>query len=83
MGFTCRLCPVKITVFLTTQEFIPMILNTGTGSELQRLPASVVIGIISSARLTLFVMPALHHLLYKEKESILTHAEILVCSNAN
>jgi cobalt-zinc-cadmium resistance protein CzcA len=49
--------------------FIPMAINTGIGSEVQRPLATVVIGgVISSTLLTLFVLPALYHLLHAGKK---------------
>ena len=45
--------------------FVPMALNTGIGSEVQRPLATVVIGgIMSSTLLTLLVLPALYRLLH-------------------
>jgi len=45
--------------------FVPMALNVGAGSEVQRPLATVVIGgIISSTILTLFVLPALYRLVH-------------------
>jgi heavy metal efflux system protein len=47
--------------------FIPMALATGTGSEVQRPLATVVIGgIASSTLLTLVVLPALYRLFHRE-----------------
>lgn len=41
--------------------FLPMALNTGTGAEVQRPLATVVIGgIITATFLTLLVLPALY-----------------------
>jgi hypothetical protein len=49
--------------------FVPMALNTGIGSEVQRTLATVVIGgVISSTLLTLFVLLALYRLLHNHKE---------------
>lgn len=77
-GALTRLRPVLTTALVASLGFIPMALNTGIGSEVQRPLATVVIGgIISSTILTLFVIPALYRILHKEKESILTDVEIL------
>ena len=82
-GALTRLRPVLTTALVASLGFIPMALNTGIGSEVQRPLATVVIGgIISSTLLTLFVIPALYRLLHKnephkEKESILTDVEVL------
>jgi len=66
-GALTRLRPVLTTALVASLGFIPMALNTGIGSEVQRPLASVVIGgIISSTLLTLVVLPALYRLLHKE-----------------
>jgi heavy metal efflux system protein len=71
-----------MTALVASLGFIPMALNTGMGSEVQRPLASVVIGgILSSTLLTLFVIPALYRMLHKEQEPTLTKAEILEPSN--
>src|SRR5439155_26202586 len=44
--------------------FLPMALSTGTGAEVQKPLATVVIGgLITSTLLTLFVLPALYTLI--------------------
>lgn len=66
-GALTRLRPVLTTALVASLGFVPMALNTGIGSEVQRPLATVVIGgIISSTLLTLFVIPALYKLLHKE-----------------
>lgn len=61
-GALIRLRPVLMTALVASLGFIPMALNTGTGAEVQRPLATVVIGgIISSTVLTLFVLPVLYH----------------------
>jgi cobalt-zinc-cadmium resistance protein CzcA len=82
-GALTRLRPVLTTALVASLGFIPMALNTGIGSEVQRPLATVVIGgIISSTLLTLFVIPALYRILHKEKESLLTDTEVLESSDA-
>ncbi|KKO45453.1 cation transporter [Arsukibacterium ikkense] len=77
-GALTRLRPVLTTALVASLGFIPMALNTGIGSEVQRPLATVVIGgIISSTLLTLFVIPALYRILHKDKESLLTEVEVL------
>jgi cobalt-zinc-cadmium resistance protein CzcA len=67
-GAITRLRPVITTALVASLGFVPMALNTGMGSEVQRPLASVVIGgIISSTLLTLFVIPALYRILHKDK----------------
>ena len=64
-GALTRLRPVLMTAFVASLGFVPMALNTGIGSEVQRPLATVVIGgIISSTLLTLVVLPALYRLVH-------------------
>lgn len=68
-GAMTRLRPVLMTALVASLGFVPMALNVGTGAEVQRPLATVVIGgIISSTLLTLLVLPALYHLLYRNGE---------------
>lgn len=68
-GALTRLRPVITTALVASLGFVPMALNTGIGSEVQRPLATVVIGgIISSTLLTLFVLPALYKLLHKDNQ---------------
>ncbi|MBS1723439.1 MAG: efflux RND transporter permease subunit [Armatimonadetes bacterium] len=63
-----RLRPVLMTALVAALGFIPMAVNTGLGSEVQRPLATVVIGGIASATLlTLFVLPALYTWFEKDK----------------
>ncbi|MDA8965557.1 CusA/CzcA family heavy metal efflux RND transporter [Pseudomonadales bacterium] len=65
-GALIRLRPVLMTALVASLGFIPMALNTGTGAEVQRPLATVVIGgIISSTLLTLFVLPTLYHWIHR------------------
>lgn len=65
-GSLTRLRPVLMTALVASLGFIPMALATGTGAEVQRPLATVVIGgIISSTILTLFVLPALYRTFHK------------------
>ena len=60
-GSLTRLRPVLMTGLVASLGFIPMAISTGTGAEVQRPLATVVIGgIISSTVLTLLVLPALY-----------------------
>ena len=66
-GALTRLRPVLMTALVASLGFVPMALNTGTGAEVQRPLATVVIGgIISSTLLTLFVLPVLYELLHRK-----------------
>ena len=68
-GALTRLRPVLMTALVAALGFIPMALNTGIGSEVQRPLATVVIGgIISSTLLTLLVLPALYGLVHAKDE---------------
>jgi cobalt-zinc-cadmium resistance protein CzcA len=59
-GSLTRLRPVLMTALVASLGFVPMAIATGTGAEVQRPLATVVIGgIISSTLLTLVVLPAL------------------------
>lgn len=65
-GALVRLRPVLMTALVASLGFVPMALNTGTGAEVQRPLATVVIGgIISSTLLTLLVLPVLYHWFHK------------------
>ncbi|MEJ6001133.1 efflux RND transporter permease subunit [Paucibacter soli] len=60
-GALTRLRPVLMTALVASLGFVPMALATGTGAEVQRPLASVVIGgILSSTALTLLVLPVLY-----------------------
>jgi cobalt-zinc-cadmium resistance protein CzcA len=62
-GALTRLRPVLITALVASLGFLPMAISVGTGAEVQRPLATVVIGgIISSTLLTLLVLPALYRL---------------------
>jgi cobalt-zinc-cadmium resistance protein CzcA len=60
-GALARLRPVAMTALVASFGFVPMALATGTGTEVQRPLATVVIGgLISATLLTLLVLPALY-----------------------
>jgi cobalt-zinc-cadmium resistance protein CzcA len=62
-GSTTRLRPVLMTALVASLGFVPMAIATGTGAEVQRPLATVVIGgILSSTLLTLLVLPALYRI---------------------
>ncbi|MCS4309745.1 cobalt-zinc-cadmium resistance protein CzcA [Pseudomonas sp. BIGb0381] len=70
-GALTRLRPVLMTALVASLGFIPMALATGTGAEVQRPLATVVIGgIISSTLLTLLVLPALYQWAHRKEEEI-------------
>jgi cobalt-zinc-cadmium resistance protein CzcA len=64
-----------MTALVASLGFVPMALATGTGAEVQRPLATVVIGgILSSTALTLLVLPLLYRLMHRndpeEKEVV-------------
>ncbi|QEY15954.1 MULTISPECIES: efflux RND transporter permease subunit [unclassified Cellvibrio] len=66
-GAMLRLRPILMVALVAALGFLPMALNTGTGAEVQRPLATVVIGgIISSTILTLLVLPGLYRMAYRE-----------------
>ena len=68
-GALIRLRPVLMTAMVASLGFIPMALNTGTGAEVQRPLATVVIGgILSSTLLTLIVLPVLYQWAHKKDQ---------------
>ncbi len=70
-GALTRLRPILMTALVASLGFVPMALNTGIGSEVQRPLATVVIGgIVSSTILTLLVLPALYRLVHWNKKTL-------------
>jgi cobalt-zinc-cadmium resistance protein CzcA len=68
-GALTRLRPVLMTALVASLGFIPMAIATGTGAEVQRPLATVVIGgILSSTVLTLLVLPLLYRLAHWREE---------------
>ena len=68
-GSLLRLRPIVMVGLVASLGFLPMALNTGTGAEVQRPLATVVIGgIISATLLSLFVLPALYWLAGRRRE---------------
>jgi cobalt-zinc-cadmium resistance protein CzcA len=62
-GALTRVRPIMMTALVAALGFVPMAINTGIGSEVQRPLATVVIGgIASSTLLTLLVLPALYRI---------------------
>jgi cobalt-zinc-cadmium resistance protein CzcA len=69
-GALTRLRPVLMTALVASLGFVPMAIATGTGAEVQKPLATVVIGgLISSTLLTLFVLPALYAFFGSESRS--------------
>lgn len=66
-GAESRLRPVLMTALVASLGFLPMALSNGTGAEVQRPLATVVIGgLISSTFLTLILLPMLYSITEKE-----------------
>jgi cobalt-zinc-cadmium resistance protein CzcA len=60
-GALIRLRPVAMTALVASLGFVPMAIATGTGAEVQKPLATVVIGgLVSATLLTLLVLPALY-----------------------
>jgi heavy metal efflux system protein len=60
-GALLRLRPVLMTAVTTALGLVPLLAATGTGSEVQRPLATVVVGgLVTSTILTLLVLPALY-----------------------
>lgn len=70
-GAILRLRPVLMTAFVASLGFVPMALATGTGAEVQRPLATVVIGgIISSTLLTLLFLPVVYRWLNSRADTL-------------
>jgi cobalt-zinc-cadmium resistance protein CzcA len=68
-GSLTRLRPVLMTALVASLGFVPMALATGTGAEVQRPLATVVIGgILSSTALTLLVLPGLYRIFHRKND---------------
>jgi cobalt-zinc-cadmium resistance protein CzcA len=68
-GALTRLRPVLMTALVASFGFVPMAIATGTGAEVQRPLATVVIGgILSSTMLTLLVLPILYWFAHRKDE---------------
>jgi cobalt-zinc-cadmium resistance protein CzcA len=75
-GAMTRLRPVLMTALVASLGFVPMALATGTGAEVQKPLATVVIGgLVSSTLLTLVVLPALYRIFARENDLTESHAE--------
>ena len=85
-GALTRLRPVLMTALVASLGFIPMAIATGTGAEVQRPLATVVIGgILSSTLLTLLVLPILYRLAHRpdeEEEDVLAEPSHPVASTS-
>jgi cobalt-zinc-cadmium resistance protein CzcA len=66
IGALTRLRPILMTALVASLGFVPMALSIGTGAEVQKPLATVVIGgLISATLLTLLVLPSLYKIFCK------------------
>ena len=79
-GALLRLRPVLMTALVASLGFLPMAIAIGTGAEVQRPLATVVIGgILSSTVLTLLVLPVLYRMAHRQSSTenpVVTGADI-------
>jgi len=69
-GALTRLRPVLMTALVASLGFVPMAIATGTGAEVQRPLATVVIGgLVSSTLLTLVVLPTLYSIFERDRNA--------------
>ena len=85
MGTRTRLRPVLMTAAVASLGFLPMALSNGSGAEVQRPLATVVIGgLMGATLLTLFVLPILYvmfehiHIKKRRKKTTLPTTLILI-----
>ncbi|MEO1168775.1 MAG: efflux RND transporter permease subunit [Pseudomonadota bacterium] len=68
IGAALRVRPKAMTVAVILAGLFPLLISTGTGSEvMQRLAAPMVGGMITAPLLSLFVLPALYKLLGRRR----------------
>ncbi len=68
-GTNLRLRPVLMTAMVASLGFLPMAISTGAGAEVQKPLATVVIGgLVTATILTLFVLPLLYLIVYRNKK---------------
>jgi cobalt-zinc-cadmium resistance protein CzcA len=68
-----------MTALVASLGFVPMAIALGTGAEVQRPLATVVIGgILSSTALTLFVLPLLYRIMYSREAGSETASKVTV-----
>lgn len=74
-GADTRLRPVLMTALVATLGFMPMALSTGSGAEVQKPLATVVIGgLVTSTLLTLIVLPVIYN--WIEKRRLSSHVDV-------
>jgi cobalt-zinc-cadmium resistance protein CzcA len=76
-GSLQRLRPVMMTALTTALGLLPLLFASGTGSEVQRPLATVVIGgLVTATSMTLLVVPALYGLFMRRAGTTETHANV-------
>jgi cobalt-zinc-cadmium resistance protein CzcA len=77
-GAMTRLRPVAMTALVASLGFLPMAFATGTGAEVQKPIATVVIGgLVSATVLTLFVLPALYALFGRDEAVVAPEEDVV------
>jgi len=72
-GCELRLRPLLMTAMTTLLGLLPLVWATGSGSEIQRPLAAVVLGgLVSAMLLTLVVLPAIYYLLETRKDRLVS-----------
>ncbi len=67
-GALTRLRPVLMTALVASLGFVPMAISTGTGAEVQKPLATVVIGgLITSTLLTMLIVPILYKIFFRKR----------------
>lgn len=70
-GVQLRLRPILMTALVAALGLIPMMFSSGTGSEIQKPLATVVVGgLVSSTLLTLIVLPTLYQWFEKQTREV-------------
>lgn len=78
-GAVARLRPVLMTALVAALGFLPMMLATGRGAEVQRPLATVVVGgILSSTLLTLLVLPVLYRVFSVRRSAVYVPERVTV-----
>jgi len=71
-----RARPVLMTALVAALGFVPMMLATGVGAEVQRPLATVVVGgLVTATALTLLLLPALYYLIEAHLEQRRNHTD--------
>ncbi len=86
-GTKIRLRPVLMTAFVASLGFLPMALSNGSGAEVQKPLATVVMGgLLIATLLTLFVLPILYMMFEKgikitnKKKNMIPMVAVLMCA---